>query len=73
MVEEWSDAAEWVTTIRKKGVKVKTIDALIAYKAVKHKLTLLHADTDLDRLAKKTNLHVESFVDAAREGSRSSS
>ena len=65
-VDDWTEAAEWVRTVRKKGVKIKTIDGLIAFKAIKHHLTLLHADADFDRLAKKTDLRVESYVASAR-------
>ncbi len=52
LIEDWIEAARWTSGIRKKGVKAKTVDALIAYKALKHGLTLLHADRDLDRIAK---------------------
>ncbi len=66
--DEWLEAAKWAQTIRKKGLKVKTIDALIAYKAVKHDLTLLHADQDMDRIAQKSSLRVESHVTTVRSG-----
>lgn len=66
-VEEWTEAAVWTSTLRRKGSKIKTIDALIAYKAIKHNLILLHADADLDRIAKKCSLHVESFVRDVRQ------
>lgn len=60
--EEWTDAAIWTSLLRKQGSKVKTVDALIAYKATKHNLTLLHTDRDLDRIAQKCSLKVESYV-----------
>ena len=63
---EWHEAAEWTRNLRRKGVKAKTIDALIAFKALKHNLILLHADADLDRIARKTSLRVESFVQHVR-------
>lgn len=60
--EEWIEAAFWTKGLREKGSKIKTVDALIAYKAIKHNLTLLHADSDMDRVAKISSLKVESYV-----------
>lgn len=70
LTEEWNEAAQWTRELRNKGLKIKTVDALIAFKAHKHKLTLLHADADMDRIAKKTSLSVDSYVDAVRQASR---
>lgn len=60
--QEWAEAAEWTRAHRQKGHKLKTIDALIAYKSLKHNLTLVHADADMDRIADHTKLNVESYV-----------
>jgi len=69
--EEWIEAALWTQSVRSKGVKVRTIDALIAFKAAKHRLVLIHADKDLDRVSKRMNLQVESYVDVARHATKS--
>jgi predicted nucleic acid-binding protein len=68
---EWAEAAEWTREHRQKGHKLKTVDALIAYKAYKHRLTLVHADADLDRIAAYAHFEVESYVRHARSGHRS--
>ncbi len=60
--QEWVEAAEWTRVHRQKGHKLKTVDALIAYKAHKHHLTLVHADADMDRIASHAKLEVESYV-----------
>ena len=65
--EEWIKAADWTRSLRKKGLSVKTMDALIAYKAIQHNLIVLHADKDFDRIANKTSLKVESCVETARK------
>ncbi len=67
---EWVEAAEWVREHRQKGHKIKTVDALIAYKAHKHHLILLHADADMDKIATHTQLEVESYVRHARSANR---
>lgn len=64
---QWIEAARWAAALRVRRVKAKTVDLLIAYQAVTHHLTLLHADPDFDRIAAHTPLKVESFVQAARE------
>ena len=69
---EWVGAAEWTREHRQKGHKLKTVDALIAYKAHKHHLILVHADADMDRIATHTKLEVESYVRHARSTHRSS-
>ena len=70
--QEWWEAAEWTRQYRQKGHKLKTIDALIAYKARKHHLTLLHADADMDRIAAYAKLEVESYVKFLRSIQRNS-
>jgi predicted nucleic acid-binding protein len=67
--EDWIEAAEWTRGLRRRGLKVKSMDGMIAFKAMKHGLTLLHADSDMDRIAKKASLSVESFVHSARSRS----
>ena len=64
--QEWAEAADWTREHRQKGHKIKTVDALIAYKAHKHHLTLVHADADMDRIAAHTKLEVESYVKYVR-------
>jgi len=63
---DWLKAAQWASCLRLRGITVKTMDFLIAYKAMRHKLTLLHADADFDRLARVVPLRVESFVRQVR-------
>jgi predicted nucleic acid-binding protein len=70
MPQEWAEAAEWTREHRQKGHKLKTVDALIAYKAHKHHLTLVHADADMDRIADNAPLKVESYVRVARSAHR---
>ena len=67
---DWRNAARWTSDLRRQGVKIKTVDALIAYKAELHGLALLHADADMDRLAGKAKLRVESWVEAVRQFGR---
>ncbi len=70
--EDWLQAASWLKGLRQKGLKAKTMDALIAYKAHKHGLVLLHADSDLDRIASAAGVETESYVRLvrARSGGR---
>ena len=63
---DWLKAAQWAQRLRVQRVKAKTMDFLIAYKAMRHRLVLLHADQDFDRMAKIVPLKVESFVKFAR-------
>lgn len=64
--EEWVPAAEWVRQVWSRGARVKSMDLLIAYMAVRHQLILLHADRDFDRIADVVPLRVESYVRFAR-------
>ena len=59
---DWSEAAEWSARLARKGLSAKSMDLLIAFKANQHNLTLLHADKDFDRIAKVSNLRVESWT-----------
>jgi predicted nucleic acid-binding protein len=63
---DWIKAAQWAQRLRARGLKAKTVDFLIAYKAMRHRLVLLHADSDFDRIARYVPLKVESFVRAVR-------
>ena len=66
---DWTQAAEWAATIARKGVTTKSMDLLIAFVARKHGLSLLHADSDFDLLAKKVHIKVESWVAQVRNRS----
>ncbi len=63
---DWLKAAQWVQRLRSRGIHAKTVDFLIAYKAMRHRLVLMHADRDFDRIARFVSLKVESYVRAAR-------
>lgn len=65
---DWVKAAQWAQRLRAQGVKAKTIDFLIAYKALRHRLTLLHADRDFDRISDRIPLKVESYTPLVRSG-----
>lgn len=67
---DWLKAAQWARRLKSRGLKAKTVDFLIAYKAIRHRLTLLHADADFDHIARFVPLRVESCVRFAR-GSKS--
>jgi len=67
---EWTEAAEWTREQRQRGHKLKTVDALIAFKAHKHHLTLVHADEDMDRIASNAKVEVESYVRLVRSTHR---
>ena len=59
---DWLEAALWAMGLARKGVNVKSMDVLIAYKAHRHGLTLLHMDKDFDRIAKAARIKVESWA-----------
>lgn len=63
---DWIRAARWAQGLRSRGLQAKTLDLIIAHKAVEHGLSLLHADGDFDRIAGATALRVESYVRLAR-------
>ncbi len=67
--DDWREAADWTADARRRGSKVRSMDALIAFMAHKHRLTLIHADIDLEKLARKVHLKVESHLVAARRWS----
>ena len=52
-------AAELYRKLRKKGLTIrKTADCLIAQTAIEHQLSLLHNDSDFDRLASICELRI---------------
>jgi predicted nucleic acid-binding protein len=63
---DWLKAAQWAQRLRARGLKAKTVDFLIAYKAMRHRLVLLHADADFDRMARFVPLKVESCLKFVR-------
>lgn len=63
---DWLKSAQWAQRLRMRGLAVKTTDLLIAYKALRHRLTLLHADHDFDRIAQCVPMKVESCVRSVR-------
>lgn len=63
---DWLKAAQWAQRLRVRGLAAKTVDFLIAYKAMRHRLVLLHADRDFDRIAGMVSLKVESYVKLVR-------
>ncbi len=63
---DWLKAAQWAHRLRMQGLKAKTLDFLIAYKAMRHRMVLLHADQDFDRIAQAVPLKVESYVKHVR-------
>ncbi|MBI4411146.1 MAG: PIN domain nuclease [Deltaproteobacteria bacterium] len=54
--EDFREASYLRQQLRKKGETVATVDLLIAYLAIKNKCTLLHQDSDFDRIAKYSSL-----------------
>lgn len=54
----WHNAAEMGFTLRRKGVTVSAIDAVIATVAIDNALMLLHNDSDFDRIARHTQLAI---------------
>ncbi len=54
----WHSASEMAFTLRRKGVTVPAIDALIAATAIRYKSSLLHKDSDYELIAKHTLLKI---------------
>lgn len=52
------EAAALRNTLRRRGVQIGTIDALLAQLALHHDLALLTADRDFDRVAALTSLRL---------------
>lgn len=59
---DWNEAAQWSATLARRGLNVKSMDLLIAFKALQTGCVVLHADRDFDRIAQTSNLRVESWV-----------
>lgn len=64
---DWLGAASWSAQSPVRALAAKSMDLLIAHTALVHELTVVHADTDFDRLAGATALQVESHVRHAQE------
>ena len=52
----WSRAWDLAARLRKKAITPSAADCLITTIAVAHGATLIHCDTDFERIAKHTNL-----------------
>ena len=59
---DWDAAARLGFTLRRAGTTVGLADLLLAAVAIRHGVTVLHADADLDRVARHSRLVVESYV-----------
>ena len=59
---DWLKAAQWAQRLRSRGIQAKTVDFLIAYKAMRHRLVLLHADRDFERIARAMPVKTESCL-----------
>ncbi|TAK21233.1 MAG: hypothetical protein EPO26_14965 [Chloroflexota bacterium] len=63
-----TDEAMWIHAIRlgidlrRQGVAVQGTDLMIATAAIRADATLVHRDSDFDRIAKHCDLRVESYV-----------
>jgi len=57
----WHFAAEMAFALRRKGVTVSAIDAIIASTAIRYNTPLLHKDGDFDLISKYTTLKVYRF------------
>lgn len=47
---DWDQAAQLAFTLRRRGVTVSAMDALIATAAMSHRCSLLHQDQDFERI-----------------------
>ena len=56
--DDYIEAAALRNSCRRAGVQAGTIDALIAHLCIRHGLTLLSTDLDLENIAKHTELKV---------------
>jgi predicted nucleic acid-binding protein len=63
---DWSEAAQWSAAMARKGYNGKSMDLLIAFKALQAGCVLLHADRDFDRIARASKLRVESWAARVR-------
>ena len=54
--EHWHQSAELAFQLRRKGITSSAIDILIATLAMDYQCTLLHKDSDFDRIARYSSL-----------------
>jgi predicted nucleic acid-binding protein len=54
--EHWRKSGELIFQLRRKGVTSSIIDGLIAILAMDYQCTLLHKDSDFDRIARDSSL-----------------
>ena len=59
---DWDAAARLGLALRRAGTTVGLADLVLAAVAIRHGVTVLHADTDLDRVARHSRLVVEGYV-----------
>lgn len=59
---DWNEAAQWAALLARRGLNVKSMDLLIAFKALQTNFTVLHSDRDFDRISQASKLRVESWV-----------
>lgn len=67
---DWMAAALWMATLRSKDIKLKSMDALIAYTALQNDATLLHADSDFDKFCPAAEVRSQSCVTLAQKYSK---
>ena len=60
--EIWFEAASLSRELREKGVQAGMADITIAIIAIAHKATLVHCDSDYERIAKHSDLKTISFL-----------
>jgi hypothetical protein len=54
--DHWHQSAECAFQLRRKGITCSAIDVLIATLAMDHECSLLHKDSDFDRIARYSSL-----------------
>ncbi|MCG8606631.1 PIN domain nuclease [bacterium] len=54
----WDQAAQLAFRLRRKGITVSAIDAIIAVVALDHSCMLLHCDTDFNMIAEHSELRI---------------
>jgi predicted nucleic acid-binding protein len=59
---DWDDAARLGFMLRRAGTTVGLADLVLAAVAIRHGLTALHGNADLDRVARHSRLVVESYA-----------
>ena len=56
--ELWDAAADLSFSLRRKGITSSVVDSLIAAAAIRYQLSLLHHDSDFDRIARYSDLTI---------------